>query len=141
MDPHTLDFPASLKQYAEWFRYTYPQQASDEDIADKTAEQEAGDGSKPRNGIKARWEKYKKDFLAMQVSRFLFFRSYLGRVLVMFPQIWGRYVLLAEFSLYRSCKHCLIITRSRPGLRRSMTLLRNSRTYAKGYGKSDGEEG
>lgn len=67
-DPHTFDYPASLKQYAEWFRYFYPQQAIEEDNADKAAEQEAGDGSKPRNGIKSKWEKYKKDFAATQVS-------------------------------------------------------------------------
>ncbi|KAJ3524525.1 hypothetical protein NMY22_g10963 [Coprinellus aureogranulatus] len=67
-DPHTFDYPASLKQYAEWFRYFYPQQATEEDSADKAAEQEANDGSKPRNGIKARWEKYKKEFAANQVS-------------------------------------------------------------------------
>jgi hypothetical protein len=57
-----------LKQYAEWFRYFYPQQAIEEDNADKAAEQEAGDGTKPRNGIKSKWEKYKKDFSATQVS-------------------------------------------------------------------------
>ena len=67
-DPHTFDFPATLKQYAEWFRYFYPQQAIEEDNADKAAEQEAGDGSKPRNGIRSKWEKYKKDFAANQVS-------------------------------------------------------------------------
>jgi hypothetical protein len=67
-DPHTFDYPASLKQYAEWFRYFYSQQAIEEDNADKAAEQEAGDGSKPRNGIKSKWEKYKKDFAAAQVS-------------------------------------------------------------------------
>lgn len=67
-DPHTFDYPASLKQYAEWFRYFFPQQAAEEDTADKAAEQEANDGSKPRNGIKARWEKYKKEFAANQVS-------------------------------------------------------------------------
>ncbi|KAG6889025.1 hypothetical protein C0992_006721 [Termitomyces sp. T32_za158] len=67
-DPHTFDYPASLKQYAEWFRYFYPQQAIEEDNADKAAEQEAGDGSKPRNGIKSKWEAYKKDFAATQVS-------------------------------------------------------------------------
>lgn len=67
-DPHTFDYPASLKQYAEWFRFFYPQQAIDEDNADKAAEQEAGDGSKPRNGIKSKWEKYKKNFSASQVS-------------------------------------------------------------------------
>jgi hypothetical protein len=67
-DPHTFDYPSSLKQYAEWFRYYYPQQAIEEDNADKAAEQEAGDGSKPRNGIKAKWENYKKDFAATQVS-------------------------------------------------------------------------
>ena len=66
-DPHTLDYPASLKQYADWFCFYYPQQAQEEDNADKAAEQEAGDGSKPRNGIKARWEKYRKDFAAQQV--------------------------------------------------------------------------
>lgn len=67
-DPHTFDYPASLKQYAEWFRFFYPQQATEEDNADKAAEQEAGDGSKPRNGIKSKWEKYKKDFTATQVG-------------------------------------------------------------------------
>jgi hypothetical protein len=66
-DPHTFDSPASLKQFADWFRYFYPQQAAEEDNADKLAEQEAGDGSKPRNGIKTKWEKYKKDFAATQV--------------------------------------------------------------------------
>ena len=40
----------------------------EEDNADKAAEQEAGDGSKPRNGIRSRWEKYKKDFAAQQVG-------------------------------------------------------------------------
>ncbi|KAI0824652.1 hypothetical protein BC628DRAFT_1377138 [Trametes gibbosa] len=68
-DPHTFDYPATLKQYAEWFRYYYPQQAMEEDTADKAAEQEAGDGSKPRNGIRSRWEKYKKEFAAQQLQR------------------------------------------------------------------------
>jgi hypothetical protein len=57
-----------LKQYAEWFRYYYPTQAAEEDQADKAAEHQAGDGSKPRNGIKSKWEKYKKEFAATQVS-------------------------------------------------------------------------
>ncbi|KAJ7590732.1 hypothetical protein C8J56DRAFT_933757 [Mycena floridula] len=67
-DPHAAEFPSSLKQYAEWFRYHYPQQAIDEDNADKAAEQAAGDGSKPRNGIKSKWEKYKRDFSAAQLQ-------------------------------------------------------------------------
>ncbi|EAU80560.1 hypothetical protein CC1G_09957 [Coprinopsis cinerea okayama7 len=67
-DPHTFDYPATLKQYAEWFRFFFPQQAQEEDSADKAAEQEAGDGSKPRNGIKTRWEKYKKEFAANQLQ-------------------------------------------------------------------------
>ncbi|KAH7930063.1 hypothetical protein BV22DRAFT_1055685 [Leucogyrophana mollusca] len=67
-DPRTFDHPATLKQYAEWFRYFYPQQATEEDNADKAAEQEAGDGSKPRNGIRSLWEKYKKDFVANQLQ-------------------------------------------------------------------------
>ena len=67
-DPHTFDYQATLKQYAEWFRYYFPQQATEEDNADKAAEQEAADGSKPRNGIKSRWEIYKKEFAATQVS-------------------------------------------------------------------------
>ena len=66
-DPHTLDYPASLKQYAEWFRYFFPQQAAEEDTLDKQAEIEAADGSKPRNGIRSKWEKYKKDFSSNQV--------------------------------------------------------------------------
>ena len=32
-DPHTFDYPATLKQYADWFRYFYPAQATEEDIA------------------------------------------------------------------------------------------------------------
>ena len=71
-DPHSFDYQASLKQYADWFRYYYPQQAIEEDNLDKAAEQDAGDGSKPRNGIKAKWEKYKKDFTATQVGAVLF---------------------------------------------------------------------
>ncbi|TFK28692.1 hypothetical protein FA15DRAFT_584107 [Coprinopsis marcescibilis] len=67
-DPHSFDYPATLKQYAEWFRFHYPTQATEEDNADKAAEQEAGDGSKPRNGIKTRWEKYKKEFAANQLQ-------------------------------------------------------------------------
>lgn len=80
-DPHTFEYPASLKQYAEWFRYFYPQQAIEEDNADKAAEQEAGDGSKPRNGIKSKWEAYKKDFAATQVStNVVHILSYLTRI-------------------------------------------------------------
>ncbi|KII96062.1 hypothetical protein PLICRDRAFT_694151 [Plicaturopsis crispa FD-325 SS-3] len=67
-DPRALDYIVSLKQYAEWFRFSYPSQAAEEDAADKAAEQEAGDGSKPRNGIKSRWEKYKKDFAVGQLN-------------------------------------------------------------------------
>ncbi|KAG6336336.1 hypothetical protein ID866_2761 [Astraeus odoratus] len=67
-DPRTMDHPATLKQYAEWFRYYFQQQAQEEDSLDKAAEQEAGDGSKPRNGIRARWEKYKKEFFANQLQ-------------------------------------------------------------------------
>jgi len=60
-----------LKQYADWFRYYFPQQATEEDNLDKAAEHDAGDGSKPRNGIKSKWEKYKKEFAATQVSAVL----------------------------------------------------------------------
>ncbi|KAF7301247.1 hypothetical protein MIND_00689500 [Mycena indigotica] len=67
-DPHKFDYPASLKQFADWFRFYFPQESADEDNADKVAEQEAGDGSKPRNGIKTRWEKYKKDFAEKQLQ-------------------------------------------------------------------------
>ena len=74
-DPHTLDYPASLKQYAEWFRYFFPQQATEEDTLDKQAEADAGDGSKPRNGIRSKWEKYKKDFASNQVR--VIFQSFL----------------------------------------------------------------
>ncbi|KAI6035578.1 hypothetical protein F5J12DRAFT_794440 [Pisolithus orientalis] len=67
-DPRSMDHPATLKQYAEWFRYYFSQQAQEEDTLDKAAEQEAGDGSKPRNGIRSRWEKYKKEFFANQLQ-------------------------------------------------------------------------
>ncbi|KAJ7179566.1 hypothetical protein C8R46DRAFT_1345892 [Mycena filopes] len=56
-DPHTFEYPASAEAAA-----------LEEDNADKVAEQAAGDGSKPRNGIKTKWEKYKKDFAAAQLQ-------------------------------------------------------------------------
>jgi hypothetical protein len=83
-----------LKQYADWFRYYYPQQAIEEDNLDKAAEHDAGDGSKPRNGIKAKWEKYKKEFTATQVSPVL----YLPRRLTMKCQ--SRMSSMAERFLY-----------------------------------------
>ncbi|KAL1744623.1 hypothetical protein HDZ31DRAFT_38253 [Schizophyllum fasciatum] len=68
MDPRTADYPVSLRQYAEWFRYTYPDEAAEEDRLDKEAEVEAGDGSKPRNGLRTLWEKYKKEFAQNQLQ-------------------------------------------------------------------------
>ncbi|KAI5825500.1 hypothetical protein K523DRAFT_365639 [Schizophyllum commune Tattone D] len=68
MDPRTADYPVSLRQYAEWFRYTYPDDAAEEDRLDKEAEAEAGDGSKPRNGLRTLWEKYKKEFAQNQLQ-------------------------------------------------------------------------
>lgn len=135
VDPHTLDYPASLKQYAEWFRYFYPQQASEEDIADKTAEQEAGDGSKPRNGIKTRWEKYKKEFLATQVSCMSFVRrSKLHTCIhVKCFEIYVR--LLNIVRPYRSCKRFSIITKSHLGLPRNMIHLLSSCHFGRESGK------
>jgi hypothetical protein len=127
-DPHTFDYPASLKQYAEWFRYFYPQQAQEEDTADKAAEQEAGDGSKPRNGIRSRWEKYKKDFASQQVSTLhsshacSCFREFHCWVLV---SVFAR--LLRCFA--KLCCHvisfsgCLSIIGSHHGLQKSTTHL------------------
>lgn len=92
-DPHTFDYPASLKQYADWFRYFYPAQATEEDNADKAAEQEVGDGSKPRNGIKSKWEKYKKDFAATQVSTLHFSSTFLHHILLCF--------FIIHISVYR----------------------------------------
>lgn len=63
-----MDHPANLKQFADWFRYHFPKESNDEDQADKAAEKEVKYEYKPRNGIKLRWEKYKKEFLARQVS-------------------------------------------------------------------------
>ena len=123
-DPHTLDYPASLKQYADWFRYYHPQQAMEEDNADKVAEQEAGDGSKPRNGIKTKWEKYRKDFSAQQV------RVGFGAV-----RVWA---LTSRFGSYNGCS---IIIASHHGSRRSTTRLLNSPLYEHECAKWVGEEG
>ena len=118
-----MDHPATLKQYAEWFRYYFPQQATEEDNADKAAEQEAGDGSKPRNGIRARWERYKKEFMSTQVRTSLSQPSIAIQILL--PMMIYE-VDLTEFSyLYCSCKRCLTITGSHLGLRRSMNQHRN----------------
>ncbi|KAJ6627363.1 hypothetical protein B0H10DRAFT_1994098 [Mycena sp. CBHHK59/15] len=63
--PRYSDDYDSHRQYG----YSSPsRRVIEEDNADKAAEQEAGDGSKPRNGIKSKWEKYKKDFAASQLQ-------------------------------------------------------------------------
>lgn len=100
-DPHTFDYPASLKQYADWFRYYYPAQATEEDNADKAAEQEAGDGSKPRNGIKTRWEKYKKDFAASQVSLLSLFVTLPCHVYVILVSLYD--LVLVPCSMAELC--------------------------------------
>lgn len=127
-----MDFPATLKQYAEWFRYHYPQQANEEDVADKAAEQEAGDGSKPRNGIKTRWEKYKKEFLAQQVSHhYTLLKNYNTFTLLLATYSFYNYLMptmYTELVLYCSFKLCLTITESLHGLQRSMILLQNLQT-------------
>ena len=65
-DPYAMEpNPATLRQFAEWFRCTYPAEAKREDDADRLAEKEAG--RKTRDGIRARWEKYKKQHGANQV--------------------------------------------------------------------------
>jgi len=66
MDPFLYQpHPASLRQYAEWFRAVYPKEAKEEDEADRAAEKEAG--KRTRDGIRALWEKYKKQHAAGQV--------------------------------------------------------------------------
>lgn len=126
-DPHSMDYPATLKQYADWFRYNFPQQASEEDSADKAAEQEAGDGSKPRNGIRTRWEKYKKEFLAQQVSHS---RTILNQLSIsaLFLNNYFVNTMYTESVLYCSFRLCLTITESLLGLQRSMILHQNLQT-------------
>lgn len=148
-DPHTFDAPATLKQYADWFRYYFPQQAIDEDQADKLAEQEAGDGSRPRNGIKSRWEQYKKDFLQKQVSSLSLSPVMLPSFSIalslthLFPccylnQIQFSYRVLLN-DLYDSFRSCSTTTESRRGLLRDMTP--SSQTCGPECERSDGEVG
>ncbi|KZT35530.1 hypothetical protein SISSUDRAFT_1025265 [Sistotremastrum suecicum HHB10207 ss-3] len=67
-NPYEQDHPAQLRQFADWFRYTHPQQAAEEERLDADAAREAGaDVAKPRDGIRIRWEKYKKTFTTSQV--------------------------------------------------------------------------
>jgi hypothetical protein len=105
----------------------------EEDNLDKAAEQEAGDGSKPRNGIRARWEKYKKEFAANQVSVYhvlelphhskhhvraaLYFSVAIAESV--FGEIW-----LKPCTFSCSSKRCLTITANLHGLRKSMILRR-----------------
>jgi len=96
-----------LKQYAEWFRYFYPAQATEEDNADKAAEHEAGDGSKPRNGIKSRWEKYKKEFAATQVSHLFFYQTH--AMCMLFLCLYNYLcVLFVEFSEFMTELSCIV---------------------------------
>ena len=143
-DPHTFDYPATLKQYAEWFRYYYPQQASEEDSADKAAEQEAGDGSKPRNGIRSRWEKYKKDFAAQQVSTTFIWPNTFRVIIRMVDVSYLRCASLSggcvteSLPLCCSCNGCSIIIESRLGSLKSMTLLLSLRRCVRECASSAG---
>jgi hypothetical protein len=93
-----------LKQYADWFRYFYPALATEEDNADKAAEQEVGDGSKPRNGIRSKWEKYKKDFAATQVCTFQFPLLFLLHILRCFFII---HICLSNWG--NQAKNCCVL--------------------------------
>ncbi|KIJ26976.1 hypothetical protein M422DRAFT_55259 [Sphaerobolus stellatus SS14] len=67
MDPNLYQpHPATLRQYAEWFRAFHPKEAKEEDDLDRQAEREAG--KKTRDGIRARWEKYKKQHAQKQLE-------------------------------------------------------------------------
>lgn len=75
MDPFLYQpHAASLRQYAEWFRAFYPKEAKEEDDLDRQAEKEAG--KRVRDGIRARWEKYKKQHAAIQVCRLVSFHIF-----------------------------------------------------------------
>ncbi|EJD54073.1 hypothetical protein AURDEDRAFT_110707 [Auricularia subglabra TFB-10046 SS5] len=64
-DPYAMDSPASFKQFAEWFRHTYPTQTTEDDIADKIAAD--ANEQKPKM-MRVRYEKYKKEFHCRQVQ-------------------------------------------------------------------------
>ena len=129
-DPHTFDYPASLKQYADWFRYFYPAQATEEDNADKAAEQDVGDGSKPRNGIKSKWEKYKKDFAATQVRALSFSVTFSYGVFVLHIYVYRVGALRLKTVMYCSFRQCLNTIGNRLGLPKNMIQPQNTKIYA-----------
>jgi hypothetical protein len=115
-----MGHPASLKQFAEWFRYTYPQQAAEEDEADKLAEQKAGDGSKPRNGLRSKWEKYKKEFASTQVRSSTSSNDHIFSISHLYINIeTEKYVSCC------SCKRCLTIIENHHGSVKNMIPRRN----------------
>jgi hypothetical protein len=67
VDPYTLDYPAPFKQFAEWFRHTYPGQTADDDATDKANSENDSSDPKPKM-MKVRHEKYKKALAATQVN-------------------------------------------------------------------------
>ncbi|KAH7102977.1 hypothetical protein BKA62DRAFT_616893 [Auriculariales sp. MPI-PUGE-AT-0066] len=64
-DPYQMDSPATFKQFAEWFRHTFPRETSEDDIADKIAAD--NNETKPK-GMRTRYERYKKEFHCRQVQ-------------------------------------------------------------------------
>lgn len=71
-NPYEQDHPAQLKHFADWFRFMYPEEAAEEDRLDRLdgdALREAGsEAPKPRDGVRSRWEKYKKEFATQQLT-------------------------------------------------------------------------
>ncbi len=67
-NPYELDYVVQLKHFAEWFRFAHPDIAMMEDRVENEPSRD-GDGTRPKDGIRVRWEKYKRDFAISQVNR------------------------------------------------------------------------
>lgn len=62
-DPWTMDFPTNFRHFSDWLRATHP-----EDYAEAEAAKDGGDEvDENPNGLKARYEKYRRTIVANQV--------------------------------------------------------------------------
>lgn len=65
-NPYDSDCPVPMRSFIDWFQYTHPEDFAD----DERATQEASkNGDSTLNiGVKGRYEKYRKNMIAKQVS-------------------------------------------------------------------------
>ncbi|KAG8720292.1 hypothetical protein FRC08_000652 [Ceratobasidium sp. 394] len=79
LDPYSVDIPVSFRTFCEWYRYTYPEVAHDDDKVKREIGESTKDGEpKPPDPMRAHFDAYKRKMLLKQNN--LLFNAHKGQV-------------------------------------------------------------